>query len=587
MDRKPKTWEQITNGSSTPTTRTLISQLTYNETGQLITKQLNSTDSVNFMQSISYTYNERGWLLQSTAPLFQEQLQYNAQAANKQYNGNIAYQLWGTSAAPNTNTFTYKYDKLNRLISGASIDHYAERGITYDPMGNIMTLSRVYNNTVIDSLNYTYNSTNQLQSVNDLSTNNGTVGYPTGSHVYTYDGNGNPKTDPTKGTGITIAYNLLNLPQTITGGKTITYTYDASGQKLRRVSPITGTTDYISGIQYDDNNTGTSTISFIQTEEGKAIPIGTTYNYEYYLTDHLGNSRIGFDTQTGVARQVQQDDYMPFGMEIMRYVSGSKNEYLYNKKELQEELQEEDYGARFYDPVIARWTTIDPMAEMGRRETPYGYAFDDPMHFTDPDGMWPDWGDVVSTVHDVTVGAVNAAFQDATGKDAPSPHSNSRAYNAGRVIGHLAAIVGGTSEGISGGEATVGGVAGAPETGGLSLVLSAGGVAMVAHASFTIKNALVNLTTGNGNDNSAGSGTPRNKSSGQLRKEWEKGTGEKWPKEPDNPNKNQSAHHKEPLADGGHDGYPNVEPKPQKEHIEHHKQNGDFSRWRQRRGNSN
>jgi RHS repeat-associated protein len=395
VDRKLKTWEQLTNGSNVPDTLRLVAQSHYNEIGQVYSKQLHSKDSVNFMQSIAYSYNERGWLTQASAPLFDVAFYYNTQT-NKAYNGNIMYQYWGVPGNLN-NHYTYKYDKLNRLMSGVtSADNFQESGITYDTEGNLTALNRYQAGTEIDQLSYSYtvssNPTNQLQSVVDANASN--TGLVSGTTNYTYDGNGNMLTATNTvntGQNNSITYNLLNLPNVVTVPTgTDTYTYDAAGNKLRMVSVISGVTrntDYIAGIQYN-GSTASDTLSFIQTEEGKAVHNGTTYDYQYYLADNLGNTRITFNTKNGVANTVQQDDYYPFGLEILRAgPHDTKNEYLYNKKELQEDFTEYDYGFRFYDPVVVHWNTIDPLAEESRRWSPYNYVEDDPIRFTDPDGM--------------------------------------------------------------------------------------------------------------------------------------------------------------------------------------------------------
>jgi RHS repeat-associated protein len=90
---------------------------------------------------------------------------------------------------------------------------------------------------------------------------------------------------------------------------------------------------------------------------------------------------------------VSSQDYYPFGLTFGHYQreSSFNNQYQYNGKELQDELNLEwlDFHARQYEPAIGRFMSIDPASELMRRHGPYNFAFDSPLRFMDPDGMKP------------------------------------------------------------------------------------------------------------------------------------------------------------------------------------------------------
>ncbi len=367
MGRKLATFQAI-NG----TPETVLSKLDYNEIGQVRQKHLHSTDSgASFLQHSSYAYNERGWLKSSSSNEFSMELRYDDATAPTlaQYNGNISGQDYRNGTA---NAFSYSYDKLNRLLNATATG--LGETISYDVMGNITSLSR----DGFGTISYVYGFGNQLGSVKGFMVNR-----------YTYDLNGNVigeggRNNPRP---IDIEYNYLNLPQKITGTQNITYIYNAAGEKLEKYTDGT-TTVYIDGIQYKNGS-----IDFIQNEEGIARNSNGSYSYEYNLSDHLGNVRATFykNPNTGLLEVLQRDDYYAFGLRKSVLAGANNNKYLYNGKELQEELGLYDYGARFYNPVIGRWNVIDPLAEKDRKTNPYAYGFNNPIGVVDPDGMEGQW----------------------------------------------------------------------------------------------------------------------------------------------------------------------------------------------------
>jgi RHS repeat-associated protein len=399
--------------NNSPVVETLATY-TYNELGQVKKKLYGGTD-----QKQVYEYNIRGWLTKindpsTSADYFAMRLAYEAPEVagadvKSQYGGNISSMVWRTRMVDGTQNkkgYGFAYDGLDRLKASAyakdngagtliADDAYAEGVPLYDENGNIKSLVRTDGNKAPTAYGYTYNG-NQLSKI----TLNGVDKNP-----YSYDANGNATTDGLN--GFAIAYNELNLPKSVSKyntskGKTdvVSYTYDATGTKLAVTTPDgTPRYYYLGSMVYDKDKK----LELVLHEEGaiKATTSGssTTYAYQYFLKDHLGNTRAMFEKAVGAGQAphlAQATDYYPFGKSFENLNVGTKNRYLYNGKELQDQtiggtpFGWYDYGARFYDPELGRWHSPDPLAEVSRRWSTYTYCYNNPLRFIDPDGMLVD-----------------------------------------------------------------------------------------------------------------------------------------------------------------------------------------------------
>jgi RHS repeat-associated protein len=423
--RLTKTVQTVSKGSATKTET--LAEHQYNELGQLKTKKV-----ANGVQQMDHAYNIRGWLksinnISSTptnARQFALSLQYetNSMGALPQYNGNISAMQWrspgGTGAiSTSIQGYAYAYDGMNRMLTATyaqgatgtvNKNLYNESVGGYDLNGNILSLTRRKAGVVEDNLTYTYQG-NRLTSVNDAANDNVLFTEVSQSGVeYQYDANGNMVTDLNR--ALQVEYNMLNLPRKVTSGADyVRYIYDAAGAKLAQITysgGATETTNYLGGFIYS----GTA-LDFILTGEGRAVfsSATNTFAYEYHLKDHLGNTRVA-TASSGVV--TTSSFYYPFGLTLKEINAQGSNPYLYNGKELQDaslngvQLGWYDFGARFYDPTIARWSAHDPLAEKNRRWSPFAYAYNNPIRFIDPDGRNPidyDFGDARDLVDSFTI----------------------------------------------------------------------------------------------------------------------------------------------------------------------------------------
>ena len=179
------------------------------------------------------------------------------------------------------------------------------------------------------------------------------------------------------------------MPTTIKQGSTVkaTYTYLADGTKIKAVNAYNGGSDYVGSFKYNRNGSNI-TLESVATAGGRTYKTSGGYEARYFVTDHLGSTRLIAYPNGNV---IEQNDYMPYGeRHANSSLATSGNPYLYNGKESQKSFGVNyiDSEARF-QRLDGAFNSIDPLCEKYYHISPYTYCAANPINLIDENGR--DW----------------------------------------------------------------------------------------------------------------------------------------------------------------------------------------------------
>ncbi|WP_330246268.1 polymorphic toxin-type HINT domain-containing protein [Streptomyces sp. NBC_00562] len=245
---------------------------------------------------------------------------------------------------------------------------------------------------------YTYGENgegpHQLTKVVTDKTATATTPAVTSQNTYTYDNAGNTETRVLDGDTQTLTWDKQNDLTKVTNadGKESSYVYDATGARLLRKS-ASETTFYLPGMELHLNNstkavTGTRYYSL----GDQTVAVRDSGGVTFLAGDHHGTAQLAIDAATG---QTQRRRLDPFGAgrdadssDPSKWVDdkgfvGGTNDTTSGLVTL---------GAREYDADTGRFISADPIIDYTDPQQINGYAYsnNNPVSFSDPDGLKPD-----------------------------------------------------------------------------------------------------------------------------------------------------------------------------------------------------
>ena len=394
--------------------------------------------------TLTYTYHISGAVKTATVQsadgktLYAETLHYedcDGIGCTPQYNGNISRMVHelahGNDGFAKKRDVRYTYDLLNRLTGVNDVEEdYFNEYFAYDDQGRIVTQRRAGNVGKSAGGEYTYEAgSNKLKSVTNGMGGTADSRNMTDANNFDYDADGNLIEDKSK--HMKVSYDWRGMPvefiretgcydyhgHSLCDTTKLSLAYDGSGRRISKTRSkksqggtwwtelVTHYTGLGTEIRENPLNGEAKVVVNLPNglgrympEDASAVDIGFGAGYipsekfEWYLKNHLGSTMLVYGTQgyawtdvADVGVPVAAYDYRAFGEQVSLAEPAEKVTENFTGKERDDETELDYFGARYLDPMLGMWTSVDPKRQFA---SPYLYAGNgyNPVNGVDGDG---------------------------------------------------------------------------------------------------------------------------------------------------------------------------------------------------------